>query len=71
MHSGFYKASTRNPESKALPMHQRKSKQIIAKLFAQPIDIKTPLAHVCQYLNKGGHPGNSGVPHGGQKFELP
>ena len=46
MLSGFYKASTRNPESKALSMHLRKSKQIITKLFAQPVDIKSSLAPV-------------------------
>ena len=55
MHSGFYKAPTRNPESKALPIHLRKSKQIIAKLFAQPSTFKSSLALVwvrcSQYSN--------------------
>ena len=46
MLSGFYKAVTRNPESKALSMHRRKSKQIITKLFARPIDIKSSIAHL-------------------------
>ena len=49
MHSGFYKAPTRNPESKALPIHLRKSKQNIAKLFAQPSTFKASLAPVCVY----------------------
>ena len=60
MLSGFYKASTRNPESKALRSHLRKSKQNIAKLFAQPIDFKSSLAPVCRWggLSQGAPLGN-------------